>query len=155
MTSHDFRNDGSWSERADLLGQERKLHETSTFFREAQKGRRLDGSSNYEATRDLIQSGEAPYVQYPAASGPWADPVQPGLEPPFPGDISAVEPCGTAAEIERSIAELAASTGPLDMVPESTPSSALSASGANGRSGGCYPTRSPCSAARGPRAGPC
>ena len=27
MTSHDFRNDASWSERADLLGQERKLHE--------------------------------------------------------------------------------------------------------------------------------
>jgi hypothetical protein len=45
------------------------------------------------------------YPQMPEGN-PWrSDPV--GLEPPFPGDISYVEPCGTLEEIERSLSALA------------------------------------------------
>jgi hypothetical protein len=43
------------------------------------------------------------YPPLPPTSAWACDPV--GLEPPFPVDIEAVEPCGTEAEIERVLAE--------------------------------------------------
>jgi hypothetical protein len=48
-----------------------------------------------------VGSEEVP--NYPRGNAPWQGP-QPGLEPPFPVDISYVEPCGTDEEIARASA---------------------------------------------------
>jgi hypothetical protein len=67
-------------------------------------------------------AGEEPAVHYPAASGPWADPVQPGLEPPTGIAIDEQEPVGTAQEIAASLSELAdeSAAGPPALARMST-----------------------------------
>jgi hypothetical protein len=63
---------------------------------------------------EVIGSEVTPASQYPAASYPWSGTVDAGTEPPFPVDISYVEPVGTAAEIAHSVGVL-----PTPPLPES------------------------------------
>jgi len=72
-------NSASPAEKLAQLHNQRLLRQgdqpaPSTLFAQSQVGRRLDGSTNYEATRDLIQAGEGLVVEYPRlpASSPWS-----------------------------------------------------------------------------------
>jgi hypothetical protein len=99
-------------ERREIVAAERRLRQgdqpPSTFFQQAQIGRRLEPGDHPEAQRDLQITGEGVYqVPRLPASSPWAgDPV--GQEPPLGVDLSIVERCGTAQEIERAADILAA-----------------------------------------------
>ena len=125
MSSHDFRNDATWNEKVDHL----KAQRPSTFFQEQLKARRLDGSTNYEAQRSLIQSGESAVVEYPRlpASSPWSgDPV--GIEPPTGVAIDHMKCTGTPAEQAASLSSMVR----IDEASESTnhsnkPATALAA----------------------------
>ena len=100
MSNHDFRNDASWAEWVDQLRQSRP----STFFQEQLKAKRLDGSTNYEATRDLIQTGESAATLYPRLpdSSPWSGAgAQVPPEPPLGPDH--LEVTGEAHEIAVSL----------------------------------------------------
>ena len=63
-------------------------------------------------------SGSEPHVSYPAAAGPWADPVQVPQEPSLGYAIDAQEPTGTFQEIERSIAASIAALSATDVMAE-------------------------------------
>ena len=65
------------------------------------------------AKPDLV-TGREPFVDVPRlpSNSPWAQ-EQPGLEPPFDGDINFVEVCGTSEEAERAAAILSAATDNL------------------------------------------
>jgi hypothetical protein len=54
-------------------------------------------------TQGASVTGSARVPQYPAASGPWNDPVQVPDEPSLGVDLNYVEPCGEAFEIEASL----------------------------------------------------
>jgi len=89
----------------DRLKNDRAVERSSTFFGRAAVELELEGQGRFAS--GAVVSGAEPAVRYPAAAqGPWGGPM-PGLEPPFPADISVVEPVGTAAEIAASIAQLA------------------------------------------------
>jgi DNA-binding transcriptional regulator YhcF (GntR family) len=68
--------------------------------------------------------GSTPTVDYPhlPETSPWSQP-QPGLEPPLGIDVSYVEPCGTQAEIERSLSAMAP---PAATTPQQVPADSLS-----------------------------
>jgi hypothetical protein len=53
-------------------------------------------------------AGSEPCVQYPAAAGPWAGGTRVPDEPPLGFSVDAMEPVGTAAEIEASLVLAAA-----------------------------------------------
>jgi hypothetical protein len=115
-------NSASPAEKLAQLHNQRLLRQgdqpaPSTLFAQSQVGRRLDGSTNYEATRDLIQAGEGLVVEYPRlpASSPWS-----GVGPQVPNEeplgvaIDQQECTGTAAEVAASLDELATETAPAN-----------------------------------------
>lgn len=106
-----FHNPATQDEKAAQLGNEAKLrpgdHEPTTLHQLAQLG---DTSLGGRFAADGVVSGTKPFVDYPAAAtGPYGGP-QPGIEPPFPTDISFVEPVGTFAEVQRSLEEFVEET---------------------------------------------
>jgi hypothetical protein len=54
-----------------------------------------------------LPAPEASPLHYPAqpTSSPWGSPIGPGTEPPLGYAIDDVEPCGTPAEIAKSLRE--------------------------------------------------
>jgi hypothetical protein len=113
---NEFRNDASYKERADQLSNERKLRPgdsaPSTFFQMANLDPSLEGRfapGGYVVGSELTPA-------YPAAAGPWAAGPQPPPEQPTGVAIDAMEPTGTAVEIERS---LGGPSAPVGMVPGS------------------------------------
>lgn len=61
--------------------------------------------SKADAISKPTVTGQTPAVTYPRASGPWVDPVQVPDEPPLGFSVEHdFEPCGTAVEIEASLA---------------------------------------------------
>jgi hypothetical protein len=120
---NEFRNDATAEERAEQLRNEKRLREEaeapSTFFAIARAG--IDLSLSGEGSAGGYVAGSEPFVRYPAAAPGYSGGPHPGLEPPFPVDISFVEPIGTAAEIEQSI-QLAE---PADPTAEEAPLAAV------------------------------
>jgi hypothetical protein len=117
-----FQNPATAAEKAEQLRNERKLREEaapSTFFEMARAG--VDLTLSGEGSAAGYVSGSEEFVRYPAAAPGYSGGPQPGLEPPFPVDISFVEPIGTAAEIEQSI-QLAE---PADPTAEEAPLAAV------------------------------
>ena len=100
-------NKSDQKERASLLGSTG----TTTFHAQSQIAQALDAPGGRFAAEDKsVTSGSEASVQYPRQpeGSPWAgDPV--GQEPPFPVDISAMDPVGTFAEIEASLAGVVSS----------------------------------------------
>ena len=77
-------------------------HEPSTMFAMAN----LDtGVTPSRVGKDYV-SGSEQAVQYPAAAGPWADPVQVPQEPSLGYAINDLAPCGEAFEIAASLSGL-------------------------------------------------
>lgn len=111
MTSQPFRNDSTYDERAEQHRQDELPKPASTYFAMAAAG--VDLTLSGEASGGGYVAGSEPFVRYPRqpAGGLWS--VDAGIEPPTGVDISAVEPVGTAKEIEASL-ELA---GPQIPVP--------------------------------------
>jgi hypothetical protein len=79
------------------------------------------GSGRHSAKASVIGSARVPL--YPAASGPWNDPVQVPDEPSLGVDLNYVEPCGETFEIEASLA--AQPTDSLTSRGAAAPDSAL------------------------------
>jgi hypothetical protein len=109
--------------KADQLRNERRLREEaeapSTFFQMARAG--LDLSLSGEGSPGGYVSGSEPFVRYPAAAPGYSGGPQPGLEPSLGVPIDALEPVGTAVEIEQSI-QLAE---PVDPTVEASPLAAV------------------------------
>jgi hypothetical protein len=102
------------------------LHNDSLRRREGTSSTLLDHVSNdsggrYATLGKPAVIGTTPAANYPAlpASSPWShDGV--GQEPPLGIEINAMEPVGEVFEVERSLAELAASNdAPIDANPTS------------------------------------
>jgi hypothetical protein len=117
------QNNSPQSERHAMLRQDR---EATTFFAQAKLSEQLDGSR----LKSSVIGTEAS-VHYPAAAGPWADPIGPGLEPFIDGtacgDVFG-EGLGTAIEVQASIAQLAgleSSPQPEALTPERFPSEVI------------------------------
>ena len=73
----------------------------------------LDGlSGRFAAINKSTVIGAAPAAQYPAAAGPWADPVKVPDEPPLGFAVDDLEPIGERFEVERSEAKLGAVAAP-------------------------------------------
>ena len=100
-------------ERKEVLTNDRKLrpgdYEPSTLHEMANLGIDTDISSG-RSKGDYV-SGSEPHVSYPAASGPWSNPVRVPDEPPLGYPIDAQEPVGTFAEISLSAAGASADAG--------------------------------------------
>jgi hypothetical protein len=86
-----------------------KAAEPQSYFSRARAG--LDDDSPGGRYRpDQIISGSSPAVNYPAASGPWADPVRVPDEPLIDATdcgVTVVEAVGTYAEVEASLSNAA------------------------------------------------
>jgi hypothetical protein len=108
--NRDFLNNASPAERIAQLHNERRLRQGDqppwTFFAQSQVGRRLDGSSNYEAERDLVVAGESAATLYPRLpdSSPWSGAgAQVPPEEPLGVAIDQQECTGTPAELAASL----------------------------------------------------
>jgi hypothetical protein len=86
--------------------------EPQSYFSRARAG--LDDDSPGGRYRpDQIISGSSPAVNYPAAAGPWTDPVRVPDEPLIDATdcgLAFGEAVGTAAEVEASLANAAPAT---------------------------------------------
>lgn len=98
---------------------------TLTYHRLAQIDLGLENQGRFAAADRRSNAppsvvGSTPVPVYPRAAGPWTGGDPAGLEEPLGYDINALEPCGTAQEIETSIAnaELATPSALLE-VPSS------------------------------------
>jgi hypothetical protein len=111
----DLKNDSTQAERRAVLKNDRA---PTTYHQLAGVDQALEGGGRFGRVEYI--TGNEPSVCYSAASAPWADGPQPGLEPPFPVDISVVEPVGTAQEIERSLSALA-ETSPVGSATRAEP----------------------------------
>jgi hypothetical protein len=74
----------------------------STYAGFAQASADEDRGGRFKTVNKTIVVGTTPAPVYPAGPAWCADPT--GVEPALGTDINFVEPCGTAAEIEASIA---------------------------------------------------
>jgi hypothetical protein len=76
---------------------------SATTYREiAEAGITLANQGRFGDKASVVGSARVP--QYPAASGPWNDPVQVPDEPSLGVDLNYVEPCGETFEVEASLA---------------------------------------------------
>ena len=108
-------------DRLAVLKNEQAQHEPTTYHSLANLN--VDTSvSSGRVGKDYVAGSELA-VQYPAASGPWADPVRVPDEPPLGYPIDAQEPVGTFAEISLSAAGASAVAGKVGGAP-SVPSPA-------------------------------
>jgi hypothetical protein len=73
---------------------------TTTYFRQSQIAEALEVGGRYAVEKD-ITVGVEPAVNYPA--GPEWTRADPGLEPSLGVAVDAMEPCGEAFEVERSL----------------------------------------------------
>jgi hypothetical protein len=128
------------AERRDVLRNEQKLrpgdHEPTTFSALAGLDTSLDGRF---APGGYVSGSEqaTEYPRLPEAS-PWSGSVDPGVEQPLGVSIDQLEPTGTAAEIEHSLAQVAAPAASFG----SPPAEVLTASSASERMG-AVPSLSP------------
>ena len=83
----------------------RQQQQTSTLHQHAQAQADELSQGRFRATGTPSVTGTTPIPSYPVGNQ-WAAADQNNLEPPFPVDINALEPCGEPHEIEASIAEL-------------------------------------------------
>jgi hypothetical protein len=91
------------AERKAMLRQDR---EANTYFDQARLSEALDGAKS-------TVIGSDPFVRYPIASGPWSGSDNP-VEPPINAtEMFAVEPCGEAHEIARSLASFPEPSAPV------------------------------------------
>jgi hypothetical protein len=101
MTTHPFRNDASYEERADQLRNERKSRpadrEPTTYS--ALAGLDLSLEGRFAPGGYVVGSEES--VAYPAAASPWSGPQVP-QEPSLGVEIDALPPTGEAHEITAS-----------------------------------------------------
>jgi hypothetical protein len=97
-----FNNNSSQTDKQEVLRNERKLREASTYFQMANAG--VDLTLTGESSPAGYVAGSEPFVRYPAAAPGYSGGPQPGLEPPLGVEIDQQEPCGTPTEIERSLA---------------------------------------------------
>jgi hypothetical protein len=120
MMDKEFRNNASQAERIAQFHND-KLRSGdragTTYFDQARVSQELENSGRFRA--EAHHSGEAPSVQYPAAAGPWADPVRVPDEPSLGYAIDQQEVTGEAAEIAASLefAVETASSSTLARVP--------------------------------------
>ena len=120
-TNPGFDNPATQEQRARILReQERNINTRSAMTSVIDPS--LAGRFAKEARHDFTV-GKDEIVNYPRLpqGGPWGSGPQVGLEPPFDGDINFVEACGTQAEIERSIAEVAVGPTPSDSLAGLSP----------------------------------
>jgi hypothetical protein len=95
----DFKNDATQAERQEAL-------RNDTYHGRASHDLELGGRFAAINKPSIIGAASAKYPKLPSSS-PWsADPVPP--EEPLGFEINALEPVGTAAEIEASLGEAAA-----------------------------------------------
>jgi hypothetical protein len=64
-------------------------------------------------------------TEYPAAAGPWSDPVEPGIEPPLGYSVDEVEPVGEYHEIQASLAATACAPEESCVDPSLSPVAAI------------------------------
>jgi hypothetical protein len=72
----------------------------------------LEGQGRHAAEAKASVTGATRVPKYPAASGPWADPVQVPDEPPLGYSVEDLEVCGTPAEVEQSLSEASSVLSP-------------------------------------------
>jgi hypothetical protein len=82
-----------------------------TYHSRAITGLDLERSGRH--AQHAVVTGSARVPQYPAASGPWNDPVQVPDEPPLGYAIDSQEPVGEVFEIEASLREASPSVASL------------------------------------------
>ena len=75
---------------------------TQTFFSKALADLQLEQGQSGRFTDKATLTGAARVPQYPAACGPWNDPVQVPDEPPLGWSVEAQEPVGEPFEIAAS-----------------------------------------------------
>jgi hypothetical protein len=99
--------------KADELKERKSLAGSTTattYHREAQIALGLENQGRFahdpRSNSPPQVTGAEPFVRYPAASGPWNDPVQLGVEPPLNWSVEDQESVGTAVEVAASIAAL-------------------------------------------------
>jgi hypothetical protein len=86
---------------------------TQTYHSRAVADLELENRGRH-ATKGATVTGSARVPLYPAASGPWNDPVQVPDEPPLGYSVQdEVEVVGTPKEVEESLLRLAASSACL------------------------------------------
>jgi hypothetical protein len=103
---NETRNDAN-EERSEQLRNERRVLEAApeptTFFAMAQHGVDLTLTGEASATGFVV--GSTPHVNYPRSG--YDVGVEVGIEPALGVPIDALEPVGTAVEIEQSLSQLA------------------------------------------------
>ena len=99
-----MNNKAEQAERCALAGSTA----ATTYHRQAQVAQELELGGRFGKAKVVV--GTEPTVQYPRLpSGPWADPVRVPDEPPLGFSVNDLEPTGEPFEVERSLANLAAS----------------------------------------------
>lgn len=94
-------SDAEMAERKALVGSTT----TMTFFSQAIAHLGREGQGRHADAAKASVSGAEPSVRYPRqpSTSPWSSDIS-GVEPPLGVDLEYVEPCGTPAEVEESIA---------------------------------------------------
>jgi hypothetical protein len=97
---------------------------SATTYREiAEAGITLQNQGRFGDKASVVGSARVP--QYPAAAGPWNDPVQVPPEPPLGYEINAQEVVGEVHEIEESLIAASFALSPEDAAEEATEESHL------------------------------
>jgi hypothetical protein len=108
MTKQPFNNNSSQAEKQQVLRDEQRRagdRAGTTYHALAGVEQALEGGGRFKS--EVIISGAQPSVNYPASSGPWADPVRVPDEPSLGVAIDEQEPVGTAQEIAHSLSQFA------------------------------------------------
>lgn len=120
----DFQNPATQDEKVEVLRNEAALRAgdraPTTLHALAGVDQALESGGRFKS--EVLIVGATPAPAYPAAASPWSGP-QVGLEPSTGLAIDAVEPVGTAKEIEASqlAAEPAAPVTASDSSPPAVP----------------------------------
>ena len=96
MTTHEFTNQSSQSERREVL-------RNDTYF--ARQSNSVDDAGGRYAKLTPATITGATTPQYPPlpASSPWAHGFDTNIEPPLSVDVNAMEPTGTPSEVQASL----------------------------------------------------
>jgi hypothetical protein len=111
-------SDAEMKERKALVGSTT----TQTFFSRAEADIGLESQGRHAAAAKATVTGSARVPLYPAASGPWNDPVQVPDEPPLGYSVQDdLEPTGTPVEIAASVAIPSGGAAPAREVDATPP----------------------------------
>jgi hypothetical protein len=130
MTKQPLNNPSSQAEKQQVLRDEQRLRAGdragTTYHSLAGVDAALENTGRFSSRATI--AGEEPAVHYPAASGPWADPVRVPDEPSLGYAIDQQEVTGEAAEIAHSLSQFAGCEGSAGLptftseMSETTPS---------------------------------